>query len=94
MIALLMKIIPTCFELCTSYDWRVMASKVSQARFMFSFVRFLAFHATIVWAWHVWSGHTQTTERVRYMKPRLQAATGLLRTIEVRLSLSLSTWST
>ena len=46
-IALLMKIIPTCFELRASYDWRVMASKLSRTRFAFSFVRFLAFHAII-----------------------------------------------
>ena len=45
-----------------------------------SYIRFLAFHATIVWAyaWHAWSGHTWTTERVRYMQARLQAATSLL----------------
>ena len=46
-IALLMKIIPTCFELRASYNWRVMASKLSPTRFAFSFVRFLAFHAII-----------------------------------------------
>ena len=38
----------------------------------------LSFHAIIVWAWHVWSGHPRTTERVRYMQARLQAATSLL----------------
>ena len=69
-----MYIIPTCFELCTSYDWRVTAWKLSQTRFAFSFVRFLAFHAIIVWARHVWSGHTWRTERVRYMQARLQVA--------------------
>ena len=45
-----MKIIPTCFELFTSYDWRVMAPKLSQACFAFWFISFLAFHAIIVWA--------------------------------------------
>ena len=54
--------------------------KTVSTRFAFSFVRFLAFHAIIVWAWHVWSGHTWTTERVRYMQARVQAATSLLRT--------------
>ena len=29
MTVLLMKMIPTCFELCVSYDWRVMASNLS-----------------------------------------------------------------
>ena len=59
------------------------------------FVRFLAFHAIIVWAGHVLSGHTWTIERVRYMQARLKAATSLLKTncvyVEVGLSFSLST---
>ena len=43
----------------------------------------LSFHTIIVWARHVWSGHTWTTECVRYMQARLQAATSLLRTNRV-----------
>ena len=66
-----MRIIPTCFEVYTNYDCRVVALKLSQTRFVFSFVRFFAFHTIIVWAWHVWSGHTRTTERLRYMQARL-----------------------
>ena len=34
MIALLMEIIPTCLELCVSYDWQFMASKLSLRHLM------------------------------------------------------------
>ena len=85
----------SCVRATTGELW---PKKLSQTRFAFSFVRLLAFHPIIVWAWHVWSGYTWTTESVRYMQMRLQAATSLLRTncveVEVPLSFSLSTWST
>ena len=77
-----MKIIPTCFE--TVYDLRLVSyglKTVSNTLHVLLHIRFLAFHAIIVWAWHVWSGHTWTTERVRYMQASL--AKSLLRTITV-----------
>ena len=42
-IALLMEIIPACLELHVNYDWWVMASKLSQKHFLFSFRQFFSF---------------------------------------------------
>ena len=41
--ALLMEIIPSCFELRVMYDWRVLASKLSLRCFVFSFRHFFGF---------------------------------------------------
>ena len=38
-----MEIIPTCFELHVSYDWRATASKLSPRHFAFSFRHFFGF---------------------------------------------------
>ena len=58
--------IHTGFELCVSYEWRVIAQKLSLSHFAFSCVHFLAFHAIIVWPLHVQSHHTWTTEHMQY----------------------------
>ena len=43
MTALLKEIIPTCFELFVSYDWQVMAPKLSLRHFMFLLKHFFGF---------------------------------------------------
>ena len=82
-IPLLMKIILPCFWAVYELRLASYGLKLFQTRFGFSFVRFLAFQQIMVWAWHVWSGHTRTTDRVRCMQAKLQAATSLLRTNRV-----------
>ena len=59
MIALVMKFILTCCELWVSYNWRVMAMKLSPET-----LRLLGSQLHIFRLWHVWSSHTQTPELV------------------------------
>ena len=47
--ALLMEIIPTCFELCVSYNWQVTASRLSQDTPHSRSDNSLASHTIIVW---------------------------------------------
>ena len=62
-IAKLVKIIPTCFELCVSYYWRVMTSP-SLTQFSYTFGHFFGFLHNNCLGMACIAGHNRTTDRV------------------------------
>ena len=93
MTALLMEIIPSCLELCVSYDWRATASKLSPRRYAFSFKHLGWLLAIIVCI--LGMGHSQATPGL--LNACVTGCDEFARNsvyAEVRLSFSLLTWST
>ena len=61
--------------------------KLSLSHVTFSCICFLAFHAIIVWEWHVQSDHTRTTSRCR--SHAVQAAKSVRKSLFITFSIDL-----